>query len=282
MKRIQVLLLLAILLLTYNVQAQKYSIGIKGGLAIPNLKAGGSNSPLSEGYSSRLGGTAGFYVERHFSPTFSLSAGLEYCSEGGKKDGFQALPSDEITKHFPTDLQPLAAQFPTYLYADYQNKAKLNYAMLPVLARFGWNFTKTSPLRFYMAVGPFAGLLIKATQETTKTGPLYFDQAGQQKAYDVLLGALMQQGISQEQAAGILNALPLNSLPSAKTDIDADTHNFNVGILGFIGFSYKFGSSSIFLEGGGNFGFLKIQKNAVDGQNRIGAGVVTLGYSYSF
>jgi hypothetical protein len=38
----------------------------------------------------------------------------------------------------------------------------------------------------------------------------------------------------------------------------------------------------VFIEGGGNYGFLTIQKDSANGKNNTGAGVVNLGYAYTF
>jgi len=56
----------------------------------------------------------------------------------------------------------------------------------------------------------------------------------------------------------------------------------NAGIEGNIGLTYRFANSSIFVEGGGNYGFFNIQKNAVDGKNNTGAASATIGYSFWF
>lgn len=282
MKQITTVLAILTCLYSANVSAQRYTVGVKGGISIPNLSAGGTNSPLSEGYKSRIGSDFGIYVERHFTKEFSVSVGLEYSEQGGKKNGFQALPSNSITAQLPPALENLAQAFPPYIHSDYDNTAKLNYLLIPMLARFGWKLGSNSPFKFNLGVGPFAGFLVKAKQETSATGSLYFDKAGTIKAHDALLGALIQQGFSQDQAQAILSQLPLNSLPSANTNIKPDTHTFNFGLMGFIGLSYTFGPNTLFVEGGGNYGLLKIQQNAANGENRIGAGVITLGYAFSF
>jgi hypothetical protein len=177
---------------------------------------------------------------------------LEYSSQGGKKNGLQAITTpDELAQMF----QPGPA--PAYLYANYKSEAKLNYLLIPVLAKFGWNFSK-SPLRFYADAGPFAGFLISAHQVTSGQSEFYTDPAGTR---------------------------PLPGGPqsfNATTDIKSSLHTFNLGLEANIGFNYALGQSSVFIEGGGNFGFLNIQKFARDGKNNTGAATLTLGYSYRF
>lgn len=114
----------------------QWEIGARGGLSIPNLTAGGSqNNPLNTGYSSRLGPDFGVSGEYHFSTLFSLEGRVEYSSQGGKKDGMQALTTpDAIVQYYQSQNIPP----PPYLYANYKSEAKLNYLLIPVLAKFGW------------------------------------------------------------------------------------------------------------------------------------------------
>lgn len=272
--------------------SQEYTFGVKGGISIPNLSAGGTNTPLSEGYKSRIGTDFGIYLEKHFTKMFSLSVGLEYSEQGGKKTGLQALPSDPILTPINQAVGGALAQAqianvtlpnPGYLYADYSNTAKLNYLLVPVLARLKWKLGVNSPFKFYVAAGPFAGFLVKAQQETGSGSTIYYD-SNEQSLYNAYLQNLTSQQVPAPVAQGILSQIPFGQLAisAQKTNIKPDTHTFNFGFMGFIGFSYSYGSHSIFIEGGGNYGFLNIQKDASNGKNRIGAGVVTAGYAFSF
>ena len=247
--------LLSIGLIHFNsiAKAQDFSLGIRGGISIPNLTAGsGNQTPLNTGYSSRLGPDAGIFAEFKFSNLFSLQPMIEYSSQGGKKNGLQAFTTpDEITQMFP------AGQAPQYLYANYNSDAKLNYLMVPVLAKFGWNLRKL-PLRVYIDAGPYVAFLLSAHQVTSGESQFYTDPAGQQPFP------------GGEQSF------------NKTTDIKDQLHHTNVGIEGNVGFSYSFGLSKIFIEGGGNYGFLNIQKFAADGKNNTGAATVAVGYAYWF
>jgi len=230
-------------LLFFNADAQNVALGIRGGISIPNLSAGSNNeNPLNTGYSSRLGPDAGIFAEFKFSDLFSLQPMIEYSSQGGKKDGLQAFT-------------PPGAPPSTYLYANYNSTAKLNYLMLPVLAKFGWNF-KSSPLRFYVDAGPFLGLLVSAHQVTSGSSDVYVDPAG-----------------TQAEPGG---AQSFNNTDNIKDQL----HTFNVGLEGNVGLAYKFKKSCIFIEGGGNYGFLNIQKGTANGKNNTGAGTAAIGYSF--
>jgi hypothetical protein len=250
-KLIFYLFFLSLTLLFFNVDAQNVALGIRGGISIPNLSAGSNNqNPLNTGYSSRLGPDVGVFAEFKFSDLLSIQPMLEYSSQGGKKNGLQAFPTpSQVSAMYP----PGSA--PTYLYANYNSTAKLNYLMLPILAKFGWNL-KSSPLRIYVDAGPFLGYLIYAKQVTSGSSNFYTDPQGQQ---------------------------PLPGGPQSfdnTQDIKDQLHKANFGIEGNIGLAYKLKKSYIFIEGGGNYGFLNIQKGTANGKNETGAATVAVGYSF--
>ena len=233
----------ALFILCGNLYSQQITIGAKGGFSIPNLTGGSSANPLNDGYSSRLGADGGIYGEYHLTKPFSVSVGLEYSSQGGQKSGLQAFPNT----------QPQ----PTYLYADFKSEAKLDYLLIPVLARYTWKINKKSPFRIYAAVGPFAGFLLDAKQVTSGSSPIYLDAKGSEQ-------------IAPSQSFG------------ATTNIKSQLYTFNAGIDGFVGISYRLNrKSALFIEGGGNYGFMSIQKGTANGKNYTGAGVVTVGYAYT-
>jgi len=179
---------------------------------------------------------------------------VEYSSQGGKKNGLQALtPPDQLVALFPP------GQAPQYLYANFKSEAKLNYLMIPVLAKFGWNFKKQSPWRIYVDAGPFVGFLLSAKQVTSGQSQLYTDPQGHQP----------------------LPGVPAQLFDNTQ-DIKDQIHSTNFGIEGNVGLNYRFGPSSIFVEGGGNYGFLNIQKGSQNGKNNTGAATAVIGYSYHF
>ncbi|SEW40953.1 porin family protein [Chitinophaga arvensicola] len=242
-------LLPALLLFCCTQANAQVDLGVRGGISIPNLTAGGSESnPLNTGYSSRQGPDFGIFGEYHLSKLFSIEAMISYSSQGGKKNGLQAFPPD------PTKFPP-GAPLPTYLYADFKSQAKLNYLMVPILAKFGWNLGPTSPLRLYVDAGPFFGFLVGAKQVTSGNSAIFLDEAGTQPA------------------------APPESFDRT-TDIKNQLNTFNFGVSGNVGLAYLFGRNQIFVEGGGNYGFLNIQKGTANGKNNTGAGTVSLGYAY--
>ena len=251
MKKTVILAVVAVLIVvTNNVNAQNFTLGVKGGISIPNLTAGGTENPINSGYSSRFGPDYGVFGEYHFSELFSLSLGLEYSSQGGVKDKFQAFYTPpEYSSMVPSE----------YLYADFKSEAVMNYILMPLMVRVGWDLGRRSPWRFNAGVGPFAGYLLNAKQETSGSSLIYLDET-----------MMVQLPVEAQSFDGT-------------TDIKDQLNEFNTGVIGFIGFSYSLAkSSSVFIEGGGNFGFIQIQKNSDNGTNYTGAAVVTIGYAYSF
>jgi hypothetical protein len=245
----------AICLFNYSdIDAQYVDFGVKGGISIPNLSDGGSNeNPLNTGYSSRLGGDAAIFGDFRLSPVFSIQSMIEYSAQGGKKDGLQAFPGAQVAEMFPQ-----GAPVPTYLYADFKSEAKLDYLLVPVLAKFGWNLKPKSPLRIYVDAGPFVGFLLSAKQVTTGSSMVYGDPGGQQP--------LSQNSESFDNT----------------DDIKSQLHSANFGFEANAGLSYQMRHGKIFIEGGGNYGFLNIQKGTSNGKNHTGAGTLTAGYVFSF
>jgi len=232
--------------------AQNFSLGVRGGISIPNLSAGGSNNnPLNTGYKSRFGPDFGIFGEFIISDLFSLQPMIEYSSQGGKKSGLQAFPTPPA---YAAYFQPGPA--PTYLYANFKSEAKLNYLLIPVLAKFGWNLKPASPVRIYVDAGPFVGFLLSAKQVTSGSSNIYGDSGGQQP--------LTQSAQSFD----------------ATDDIKSQLNKTNFGVEGNVGISYLMGKSNIFIEGGFNYGFLNIQKGTENGKNNTGAGTISLGYAY--
>ncbi|TKK69252.1 PorT family protein [Ilyomonas limi] len=226
-------------------------IGIKGGISIPNLTAG-SNNPINTSFRSRLGPDAAIFWEQAIAPNFAIVPGIAYSSQGGKRNGYQAFPfPEEYAGFFPP------GEVPEYLYANFDNEIKLDYLMLNVLARFNWHLGESSPVMLYAEVGPFAGYLITAKDVASGSGIVYKD-------------AQMQEPL-------ITSAISFNNT----MDIKDQAHKGNVGVAGDVGVAYYFPSGKIFIEAGGNYGMLNIQKDPANGKNGIGALIGRVGYAFS-
>lgn len=241
MKKIVLTTTLLLFLLLSETQAQNF-VGVKGGISIPNLTDGSSQqNPINSGYSSRLGPDFSMFYAVGVSKTFSLMTQLEYSSQGGKKDGYQAFPSGQSN--------------PALLYATFNSEAKLNYLMLGELAKFNWKLGSKSRCSFYVDAGPFAAYLISAHQVTSGSSMVYLDEQ-------------MQQPTGQNQSF------------DNNENIKDDLHKANFGIEGDVGVAFNCGKGNLFIEGGGNYGFVNIQKNSADGKNNTGAATARLGYAF--
>lgn len=224
-------------------------IAFKPGVSIPNLSSAGSDNPVSSGYRSQGYQDAALHAECKISRYFSIQPQLEYSIQGGRKKGMQAFViPDETAQQFP------AGQAPTYLYADYKSETKMPYFILPILVKYHLN--PKSKWDVYIAAGPFASYLLGAKNRTSGSSIIYLDENKTQP-----LGPQPQSFDNEEN---IVN----------------DLHRFNTGITGHMGLGRKIISGSIFLEVGGNYGFIVIQKNSANGRNRTGAAVISLGYQY--
>jgi hypothetical protein len=254
MKKINCLLISLFFILFFPTAiAQKNYLGIKAGVSIPNLSANGSQqNPVNTGYNSRLGPDFAVFFETAITKTFSFMPSIEYSSQGGKKDGFQAFTTpDAYSALFPP------GQVPPYLYANFNSEAKMNYLMLDALAKFSWPLGSKSPCSIYLDAGPFVALLISAHQVTSGSSEIYADEH-------------MQQPVS-----------PGPQSFDNKQDIKSDLHKGNFGAEGDLGIAYNFEGGRLFLEGGANYGFLNIQKGTANGKNQTGAATVRIGYAYN-
>ncbi len=241
----------------------KSYIGIKGGISIPNLTAGGSdNNPINTGYSSSLGPDFAVFYESKVSKSFSLSTQLEYSAQGGKKNGFQAFATSSLPAEFDQYFTAQQRPVPTYVYATYNSEAKINYLMLSELAKLSFNLGAKSPLSLYIDAGPFGALLVSAHNVTSGSSDIYADEKMQENITEITQQG--KQSFNNNQ------------------DIKDQLHKGNFGIEGDVGLALTMNNNKIFVEGGGNYGFLNIQKGTANGKNNIGAATVRVGYAFGF
>lgn len=251
-KFLYLIFLAAVLAPARSTFAQSPWLGIKGGLSIPDL-SGGGNNPLSNGWTSRLAANFGLQYECTLHNNLGLQVELNYAGQGGKRDGMQPI----------TNLPPsLASQVPpgTYLYADFDNKAILDYLELPVMAKLSWGKT----LGFYVNAGPYVGYLLSAKEKTSGTSTIYEDSKGQMP--------LTVQGYP----------VPPQDFTST-TDVTSSIKRWNVGITGGAGLSWRLDrSDKLFLDARFEYGLINIQRYSDDGTNNTGNVLFSLGYAHKF
>jgi len=112
--------------------SQPVIIGVKGGLSIPDLSGG--NTPVSEGYTSRLAPNFGAYINYGLNQDWFLQAEVLFAGQGGQRNGMQAFTNN--------------------LYANYDNETIINYLEIPVLAGYNFKFGN-SGFTGYVEAGPY-------------------------------------------------------------------------------------------------------------------------------
>jgi len=215
-------------------------VGVQGGISIPNLHSGSDNE-VTEGYSSRLGPYFGVFGQYKFSDLFSIQPEVNYSSQGGKKNGQQAVPGNEYNPQVPAG---------TNFYANFKSVAKLNYIEVPVLAKF--TFRLSDHFNLALDAGPYVGFLVGAKNHTSGTSSVYADKEETQ----VLVPDVSFDGT---------------------TDIKDQLRKANFGAQGGVELEALLGKGYLFVHAGGNYGFVNIQK--VYGKNNTGAATAVLGYA---
>jgi hypothetical protein len=230
----------------------KVTLGLFAGLNIPQL-SGGNNNEMSRDYTSRLGAAFGLTTSYSLGSALALRADVLYSSEGGKRNGLQAIEASSFNPEAPAG---------SYLYADFNNESILNYIEIPVLLKY--SFLKNKPSNFYVDFGPYIGFLLNATQKTSGSSIVYADATG-------------TQPITVDPESGQPYAVPFG----ATTDIKSDINAFNFGLTGGIGFEQKAGKGQLFLDLRGAYGLTTVQKDSKNGESHNGYLLISLGYTIS-
>jgi hypothetical protein len=176
---------------------------------------------------------------------FELRADLLYSSEGGKRDGAQAIDASSVNPQAPAG---------SFLYATFNNESILNYAELPVL--FKCIVAGGQRSKLYAAAGPYAGYLLNARQKTSGSSLIYADKA--------------------ETVAMV----PVSQSFNASTDVSSSIKPWNVGAMGIIGVSQKLCPGELFLEVRGAYGLTTVQTDSQSGSSHNGYLSIALGYSF--
>jgi hypothetical protein len=224
----------------------KFTLGIFGGLNIPRLN-GGNGNELSRDYTSRSGEAFGLTSSLGLGSKFSLCVNLMYSSEGGKRNGVQAIDASSISPLMPVG---------TYFYAAFNNESILNYLEIPVMVRYSILLSKSQ--KVYANFGTYFGYLLKATQKTSGSSLIYADR--------------------EETMIVIPAPVPFN----ASTDITSSINKINLGLTGGVGFLQKAGPGDLFLDVRAAYGMIVIQKDPNNGSSHSGNLLLDLGYAFHF
>jgi hypothetical protein len=254
-------ILFSIFFFTASAQKNIY-IGAKAGLSIPSLKAGDGKNVWNKDYESRLGPDFGLLAELPLSKHFSIQAEVDYVAQGGKRNGIQPM---SIPEQYLSAFQLAFGTDQDYLFANLNSVSKINYLQVPIMLKYNLPIAFKKKLSLFAQAGPYFGYMVSAKQ-TVQTDELhvYTDEEGKDEISPFLVKPVF----------GATMDTTINSL--------SELHRFNIGIQGGIGLSYAFGQGKIFIEGGGNYGFLYLQKDDEHGKNNIGAATILLGYALNF
>jgi opacity protein-like surface antigen len=246
-------LLLALAPAVFAQDDPKTYVGFKGGVSIPQL-SGGQDNELSRDFKSRLAPNFGAFVEIGVTDRFSIQPEVNFAGQGGKRVGIQ--PVTEPIPGLP------ALPRGVYYYANFSNKAILNYLEFPMLAKY--RFGSKDKTRFYVNGGPFYGRLLTAKTKTAGTSTLYLDPDGR---VPVLLPP---------------NGDPLPPIPfDATTDIKTDVNKNNFGLTGGGGVEFPFGRNYLVIDARVSRGLLSIQRDTVsNGDNKTGNFVISVGWAF--
>jgi hypothetical protein len=224
----------------------EFSFGILGGLNMPRL-SGGSGNEMSRDYTSRSGEAFGLTVSKNLGSNFGLRVDLLYSSEGGKRNGVQAIDASTINPLAPAG---------TYFYADFNNESILNYLEIPVMLKYTIPVSKSSKL--YANFGPCIGFLLNATQKTSGSSIIYADR---------------------EETTMIV---PVAQSFNASTDVKSSINHNNFALTGGIGFAQRAFSGAVFIDFRGAYGLTVIQNDKKNGSSHNGNLLIDLGYSLPF
>lgn len=276
------------LLFATSLSAQDVKFGFKAGMNIPNVSVAGTKTPMSEGYASKAAVGAGLFTELKCTDHFYFRFGVDYSGQGGKKDGLQAMPTSRLLSSVASGSSALSANpsliaaltsmqqaLPQYYYANLTNKTTFDYVMIPLLAQWAFSF-KDSGWDFYFHAGPFVSFLVSSKLKSSGSSSMYADASGTTLLWDTLDPTIQT---ALETALPDLATTMKSPMEYGTSNITSEMRTTNVGLMAGIGFRYQANHNYFFAELSGNYGLIPVQSEKTNGQNRLGALSIQLGYA---
>jgi len=241
-------------------------IGGKVGYSLGSLTSNTENI-FTDDYESISGIDFGVTFEFKLTALISIQTELNYTHRGGERNGLQPVTANDLSNSlnsfYPFIGIPLITNA-NPLYATFDSESDLQYLEIPALIKFGWG----DNLRFSAAIGPYVGILLKATQVTSGSSQFYLDSEGTLPVF-----------VPDED--GQIITLPAQSL-DANTDIKDDLKTVNFGGTFAIGISKNIGDAGqLFIDARASYGFNSIQIKDEYGESNIGGVIFSLGYAYT-
>jgi hypothetical protein len=244
------------------VPTQRWSVGAKGGISIPNLRAPKNDVGFNGGYKSVIGPQAGILVEYWLNKDWSVQSGLNYSTQGGIKEGDQRVSKSVIEAYLGSSYS-----LPDYLYARFNNKITLDYIELPLLAKYNISLGKNT--RLAVMAGPYIGQMIKAV-DVVSGGPSYvFKNAAYNDTFRI-----------RKPFGSTSDSIPLVINFERTEDVIDQFHRLNYGIQGGLYFGYALKPVEVFLASEGTYGFRYLQKDERFGKNQTGGVTITAGLMF--
>lgn len=261
--KLSILILLGLLLVQTGVSAQGF-IGFKTGVNVPGLP----DPIVNEGYTSRLGAGMGVDLSYRFSDVIGVRAMFEYTEMDRKRNAFQGF-------HIPFYFRDFFTEVSGYdvAYADIDATIKDKYLLLPVMLELGWNFNELKTfngkveeyLRVYVAAGGFVG---------------YFAESGQR------IRALNSNVYADPNRTELIitrEEVREQGFKRAKSYVTNNYDRFTYGVTGYLGFAYHFFyRNEVFIEVGGNYGLVNLDKSELNGEIFTRSATVNFGYKWQF
>ncbi|MFN4006332.1 MAG: porin family protein [Chitinophagaceae bacterium] len=247
MLRLYVTLLISIITITQSQAQQRWRVGVKGGISLPNLQdPSGNDNSQAYGYSSIMGPYFGIVTDYRIRESLSFQGEINYATQGGQKNGDQKIRTVGFESFIPAGVQ-----VPEYVFTRFDNKVVLHYIEIAALAKYylinrkHWNVT--------INAGPYFGILTYAHNTSKGTSKVYYDAQYTQPL------------------------LPYAVVFDNEEDIQPRVNPYALGIQGGGTIGYKLKQWEIFISGGGNIGLTILQSDKSLGSNRTGAGTLTTG-----
>ena len=233
-------------------RADDWWVGVRGGPSMPRLTGGGNE--ISSGYSSRLAPNFGLMTEYSLMDHLSIQLEVDYCGQGGVRDGLQPITQS------PAGMPPLPPG--QYLYGDFRNESILNYLEIQLMLKCHWDYSEH--WRCFVEGGVFVGFLLDAEEHTRGSSQIFVDQ---------------------NRTPLAVNGQPLPPVSSdPTTDNLGDLNKVNWGVIAGVGVAYLFNQQhQLFLDLRGEYGLRAVQKDtATTGSSNTGNAVLSLGYMFNF
>lgn len=215
-----------------SLNAQNYPthLGIKGGINFSSLTSKSTNLINDKKFDKRQTVGFGIFFDTRVNYHLRFESGFDMALHGAVKNGYQAFPTQpQYLQYFPQ------GQAPEYLFSNYNSETKLNYLMSNSIVKAGSNSDKK--FNFYLGAGFYMAYLLSAKYISSGNSLVYRDEQR-------------------------LQPISSNNFSFDETkNIRGELHKFDLGLLGRLELSMNLGKHKIYIEGGGNYGLININKN---------------------